>query len=286
MTLIELLTAYEEASVGLSPSEQVVYLRATLIWNRCHRPEWVAISRTELMRATGIASKNTIDAAREQLEEKGFISTIPQGRTQPRKWQFRALPTRSTIDLEEETRPMNDLTRPMNDLPTRPMNDLAEDKNNPTRSTIDPHWVNEWAKLGQSLTPSQRERESSSCSNTPTTCSTNSIDSNEPERETPDVPKEVMDAYQDEIRPVTSAYELERLADDVDHYGKETVIKAIHIATMNNKRFLGYIEGVLKRWETEGYDEEGGKNAGSSRNYRATDEDDLDRWAAELTEGL
>ena len=98
MTLIDLLTAYEGASAEvMTIYEQMVYIRAALIWNRCHRPEWIAISRAELIRATGIKSKDTIDKARRGLEEKGFIKTISQGQTNPRKWKFEELTIRLPI---------------------------------------------------------------------------------------------------------------------------------------------------------------------------------------------
>lgn len=80
------------------------------------------------------------------------------------------------------------------------------------------------------------------------------------------VPLPVLNAYQENIRPVCNGIELERLADDTERYGEAAVIKAIERAVIRGKRNIAYVEGILKRWESDGYDEEkavsqGGENA-------------------------
>lgn len=102
------------------------------------------------------------------------------------------------------------------------------------------------------------------------------------------IPQKVQDAYQQEIRPICSQFEQERLNEDVEHYGEEVVIKAIHRAAIRGKRNLGYVEGILRRWETEGYDEEGnngqgfGKAAGK-RQRKYDPEHERDKWAGETS---
>ena len=71
----------------------------------------------------------------------------------------------------------------------------------------------------------------------------------------------MIDAYQKEIRPVCGAIELEKLAEDTEHYGEIAVIKAIERAAIRGKRNIGYMEGILKRWEANGYDEEDARPA-------------------------
>lgn len=66
----------------------------------------------------------------------------------------------------------------------------------------------------------------------------------------------VLDAYQNNIRPICSSIELEKLADDIERYGEAITIKAIERAAIRGKRSLGYIEGILRRWEESGYDDE------------------------------
>lgn len=67
---------------------------------------------------------------------------------------------------------------------------------------------------------------------------------------------DALKAYVDEIRPMPSPLECEKLEDDVEHYGAELVVKAIQRASMRNKRSMGYVESILKRWESDGYDDE------------------------------
>ena len=66
----------------------------------------------------------------------------------------------------------------------------------------------------------------------------------------------VREIYEDNIHPIFSGYELEALTDDVEQYGADTVIKAIQRAVKRGVRNLGYVEGILKRWEANGYDDE------------------------------
>lgn len=102
------------------------------------------------------------------------------------------------------------------------------------------------------------------------------------------IPQKVQDAYQLEIRPICSQFEQDRLNEDVEHYGEEVVIKAIHRAAIRGKRNLGYVEGILRRWEAEGYDEEGnngqgfGKAAGKCKR-KYDPEYERDKWARETS---
>lgn len=68
------------------------------------------------------------------------------------------------------------------------------------------------------------------------------------------VSEELLSLYQDNIHPI-SPLEYEKLADDVERYGEQWCIEAIKRAVLRNKRTLGYIEGILNGWETNGFDE-------------------------------
>lgn len=65
--------------------------------------------------------------------------------------------------------------------------------------------------------------------------------------------QEVLSLYQDNIHPITPI-EVEKLADDIEQYGVKWCLEAIKRAVMRNKRTLGYIEGILHGWATNGYD--------------------------------
>lgn len=67
--------------------------------------------------------------------------------------------------------------------------------------------------------------------------------------------KMVVFYYQNKIHPLHNTTELELLEALVDDYGQERVEQAIDRAVLRGKRTINYINGILKRWETDGYDE-------------------------------
>jgi len=70
------------------------------------------------------------------------------------------------------------------------------------------------------------------------------------------LPPPVLHSYQENIRPICSEIERSKLADDVARYGEGAVLKAIERAVLRGKRNICYMEGILRRWEQDGYDEE------------------------------
>ena len=67
--------------------------------------------------------------------------------------------------------------------------------------------------------------------------------------------RQVVEVYEKSIRPVPSPADLERLSDCLDHYGKDALLKAIDRADYRGRRSMGYIEGILRSWEQNGYDD-------------------------------
>lgn len=61
----------------------------------------------------------------------------------------------------------------------------------------------------------------------------------------------VCDAYHANIG-VTTKIISDQLKDDLATYGADWIVEAIGIATKAEKRNLSYVEGILKRWRTEG----------------------------------
>ncbi len=97
------------------------------------------------------------------------------------------------------------------------------------------------------------------------------------------------EAYENNIHPVASAIEMQKIEDDVGHYGEDVFIKAIERAVVRGHRSLGYIEGILKGWEVNGYDEQsaagsdgtgkGKKPGGQSGGRKETDwSKETDGW--------
>lgn len=68
--------------------------------------------------------------------------------------------------------------------------------------------------------------------------------------------KDAVNAYRKNIYPMPGEMDLEKLKALVDDFGSDIVVKAIDRAVTRNKRSLAYIHGILKSWQTGGYDDE------------------------------
>lgn len=105
----------------------------------------------------------------------------------------------------------------------------------------------------------------------------------EEEKEDPSTASEILKMYGDNIHPVSSPVEAEKLKTLVDTHGETFVAKAIERAVMRNKRSLAYITGILNNWEANGYDEgsEGKQTEKPSDPERSAD---LERFMREREE--
>ncbi len=94
---------------------------------------------------------------------------------------------------------------------------------------------------------------------------------------------DILKMYGDNIHPVSSPVEAEKLKTLVEAHGETFVAKAIERAVMRNKRSLAYITGILNNWEANGYDEgsEGKRTEKQSDPERSAD---LERFMREREE--
>lgn len=108
-------------------------------------------------------------------------------------------------------------------------------------------------------------------------------DREEEEKEGPPSSSNILKMYGDNIYPVSSPVEAEKLKTLVDTHGEAFVAKAIERAVMRNKRSLAYITGILNNWEANGYDEgsEGKQTEKQSDPERSAD---LERFMREREE--
>ena len=99
----------------------------------------------------------------------------------------------------------------------------------------------------------------------------------------PPASSKILKMYGDNIHPVSSPVEAEKLKTLVDTHGETFVVKAIERAVMRNKRSLAYITGILNNWEANGYDEgtEGKRTEKQSDPERSAD---LERFMREREE--
>lgn len=94
---------------------------------------------------------------------------------------------------------------------------------------------------------------------------------------------DILKMYGDNIHPVSSLVEADKLRVLIEAHGETFVAKAIERAVMRNKRSLAYITGILNNWEANEYDEgtEGKRTEKQSDPERSAD---LERFMREREE--
>ena len=233
MNYVRQLNAFGEKSIGvLNAKEQAVYLRLFLIANQLKWPEWFEVANSQLMRELGMRWKKTIIDARRELEKKGFIQSIDPGHKMKTRYHL--------IQLYDDS-PKGSKNEPIDDdmgSKNEPIKESRVRKSNPKGSKNEP------------ITPIKGSK------NEPYINSINSkhISSTTTPPQDENF-RQVVEVYEKSIRPVPSPADLERLSDCLDHYGKDALLKAIDRADYRGRRSMGYIEGILKSWEQNGYDD-------------------------------
>lgn len=252
MNYVRQLNAFGEKSIGvLNAKEQAMYLRLFLIANQLKWPEWFKVANSQLMRELGVRWKKTIIDARRELEKKGFIRSVDPGHKMKTRYHLIQLYDDASKGTKNE--PMDDDKGSKNEPITEP----RVRKSNPKGSKNEP------------ITPTKGSK------NEPYINSINSkhISSTTAPPQDENF-RQVVEVYEKSIRPVPSPADLERLSDCLDHYGKDALLKAIDRADYRGRRSMGYIEGILKSWEQNGYDdpeeEHGHGNADGRRPARDT----------------
>ena len=233
MNYVRQLNAFGEKSIGvLNAKEQAMYLRLFLIANQLKWPEWFEVANSQLMRELGMRWKKTIIDARRELEKKGFIRSVDPGHKMKTRYHLIQLYDDASKGTKNE--PMNDDKGSKNEPITEP----RVRKSNPKGSKNEP------------ITPTKGSK------NEPYINSINSkhISSTTAPPQDENF-RQVVEVYEKSIRPIPSPADLERLSDCLDHYGKDALLKAIDRADYRGRRSMGYIEGILKSWEQNGYDD-------------------------------
>lgn len=233
MNYVRQLNAFGEKSIGvLNAKEQAVYLRLFLIANQLKWPEWFEVANSQLMRELGMRWKKTIIDARRELEKKGFIRSVDPGHKMKTRYHLIQLYDDSSKGTKNE--PMDDDKGSKNEPITEPRVRKSNPKGSknepitPTKGSKNEPYINSINNkhISSTIAPPQDEN----------FC-------------------QVVEAYEKSIRPVPSPADLERLSDCLDHYGKDALLKAIDRADYRGRRSMGYIEGILKSWEQNGYDD-------------------------------
>ena len=233
MNYVKQLNAFGVRRVGvLNAREQAMYLCLFLIANQLKWPDWFEVANSQIMREAGIKSKVTIISTRRSLEEKGFIQSIDPGHKKKMRYHLPKLYGDDAKGLKNEP------IEPSKGTKNEPIDDARVQNLNPKGTKNEPI---EGSK-GTNFEPYINSINSKHISSTTAPPQDENF-------------RQVVEVYEKSIRPVPSPADLERLSDCLDHYGKDALLKAIDRADYRGRRSMGYIEGILKSWEQNGYDD-------------------------------
>ena len=250
MNYVKQLNAFGVRRVGvLNAREQAMYLCLFLIANQLKWPDWFEVANSQIMREAGIKSKVTIISTRRSLEEKGFIQSIDPGHKKKMRYHLPKLYGDDAKGLKNEP------IEPSKGTKNEPIDDARVQNLNPKGTKNEPIEGSKGTKFEPYINSINSKHISSTTA---------------PPQE--DTFRQVVEVYEKSIRPVPSPADLERLSDCLDHYGKDALLKAIDRADYRGRRSMGYIEGILKSWEQNGYDdpeEESHGNADGPRPAKA-----------------
>lgn len=252
MNYVKQLNAFGVRRVGvLNAREQAMYLCLFFVANQLKWPDWFEVANSQIMREAGIKSKVTIISTRRSLESKGFIESIDLGHKRKMRYHLPKL-------YEDDAKgTKNEPIEPSKGTKFEPIADARVQNLNPKGTKNEPI---EGSK-GTNFEPYINSINSKHISSTTAPPQDENF-------------RQVVEVYEKSIRPVPSPADLERLSDCLDHYGKDALLKAIDRADYRGRRSMGYIEGILKSWEQNGYDdpeeEHGHGNADGRRPARDT----------------
>lgn len=233
MNYVRQLNAFGEKSIGvLNAKEQAMYLRLFLIANQLKWPEWFEVANSQLMRELGMGWKKTIIDVRRELEKKGFIRSVDPGHKM--KTRYHLIQLYDDASKGSKNEPITTAKGSKNE----PITDPRVRKSNPKGSKNEPIAPPKGSKNEPYINSINSKHISSTTA--------------PPQDE---IFRQVVEAYEKSIRPVPSPADLERLSDCLDHYGRDALLKAIDRADYRARRSMGYIEGILKSWEQNGYDD-------------------------------
>jgi hypothetical protein len=266
MTIIELLEAYRESSAGvLNATEQAVYFRLVLIWNRLRRPEWFHVSTVQLMRELKIRSHDTVDNARKGLMKKGFIQVQKMGKGVPLLFNITTPKigegTPIIGNVEKNTTPI--IGNPPRQKSATPYADNRQGYANNQRTTTPIIGnITETENYTEIYTEGGERQQPIST----------------PENIPPTVPDEILNSFQNKLRPLRGD-ELGDLAVLTEEYGTRKMLVAIDKAEARGKRDLNYVRGILRNWR-DGEDDNHDNMGGNTSQGESADEW-ADRLAAE-----
>ncbi|WP_051217808.1 DnaD domain protein [Selenomonas artemidis] len=270
MDYIRQMSAFidRSAAVSLSASSYALYLQLFGLNNKRRWAEWFEASNAFLETVTGLTSK-TIQKARQELIEKGFISVQLGDRRIPTQYHIirlgEKLPYNGNSDesLGEvigEKFPYKDNVLgekfPQKEVLGESLGEVLGEvigEKFPQKDAAEPTASMD-SEPPKTKTKTKTNNNKQQQQYIPRACAREDEPQPPHSRDKPDDDLgEVMRTFSDNIHPVTGAIEADKLADLYDTYGAKWVIAAIAEAVECGGRNLRYISAILERWQRDGF---------------------------------
>lgn len=228
------------AAVSLSASSYALYLQLFGINNKRRWAEWFEASNAHLETVTGLTSK-TIQKARQELIEKGFISV---------RFGDRRIPTKYHIVCLGEKLPYNGgLEESLGEVLGEvigekfPQKDPAE----PTASMD--------SELPKTKTKTKTNNNKQQQQYIPRACAREDEHPQPHSRDKLDEESfgRIVRMYEDNIHPLTGMIDRDILSDLCSSYPENWIAEAITEAVKSNVRRIRYIEAILESWKRDGF---------------------------------
>lgn len=83
-------------------------------------------------------------------------------------------------------------------------------------------------------------------------------------------------SYQNNVHPIANDIEKDKLLDLLKTYGLDACLKAIERAVLRGRMNIGYIGGILRRWQENGYDDPSGFDPDNGNHMETSQYDKID----------
>ena len=284
LPFMQVLKVYTDLSIGrLSATAQTLYFRLFLINNRTGWSDTFQATIQRLMLETGIYSRNTIDRARKELIEGGFIEYTPGKNKQASTYRLLPLsmenpPKIDSTCLKIEPKTGNESgnktgsetgnnsstcskIEPQMGKETGNNTGSKTGNKNSTCSKIEPKTGNKSGKqtgneTGRIYNNTIQNNTSKKAAAAAANSGEENLTKNDGETPSQNLPMphaQVAEVFTANIHPIQSEIEQNKLYDLTNRYGAKWVLAAIEEAALQHGRTVKYIEAILTRWDVEGF---------------------------------
>jgi len=258
------LKPFAELSIGqLSANAQCLYLRLFMINNRVgwDKETFQAVAQ-RLQIETGIYSRNTLDRARKELIEAGFIEYIPGKNKQPSTYRLIPLSSEYLQNPDSTCSKIEHKTERETGHKTERETGRIIERENSTCSKIEHKTEHKTERETERETGRIIDKDIHNDKDPKTAAaavrgckgegnlSNGEENHQEQSNATPYDP--IVKLYSDNIHKL-NPLQHKRLCNLVDKYGAEWTYAAVEEAAIKDGHTLGYVESILARWKRDGF---------------------------------